>query len=655
MSSDEETKLAAAADNTLLDALNDKRVGHEQKVSSEQARVAGQQELSGPKSDEPVEKTVDDFDTLHFDVSSLSDKLSDDSAQVDPKPKLAPINLIDSKIELFDEQNNASSDSSMENAQVESESDAVALSEENTAPSNPAVMVDDVAKVEIAEMQTLAVSREELDDSPTQASASEALAGDKTKLEINVEPRDHSDREQQKLPAFSVPSEVELAGDRTKLEINIERQHADVNDAPTISQLELARQKLDNVSLEELDATITNKNQPADAFGPTFRAQLPISLSQEAHLEDTLASKVAGLEERLSKEQDPTWVPKDKDPSQTAPELKDNSQDETLVPKDAIHAPQLSDQESTLVANENTPSISNLIDPASQEVTLVPPKEQAAVADTKTVDPVVESTHVRPPSKARGQSVQHFVEQAAPQARSPSQVSTPPGSQSVSGRRGFGNNTLLWMDSPREQEVSTAFSIARFFRQVATAVLVLCGLLIVSVLVFLGFDKFERGVVEVHTVPPGALISLDGTETTYKTPVRLTMGLGAHSVLLRLNGHKDYELNFYAKSGKQQRHDIHLEPISKTGLMTVTITVSPVSAQLMLNGRSYGISQTFKIADVHPEKVNVLQLKAGGYRSVKLSVEKNSLKGSYNFVLQSDATADGQQADTKNRLQLAGD
>jgi hypothetical protein len=227
------------------------------------------------------------------------------------------------------------------------------------------------------------------------------------------------------------------------------------------------------------------------------------------------------------------------------------------------------------------------------------------------------------------------------------QVGPAPG---TAGPTGFGENTLLWMQPPKPPpsavvggaatpDVLPKVSKKEAAKSRIKAILVVAAVLVIGgALLFATAAPKARGVLELHTNPPKAEVLIDGKKSTEVTPVKLTLSAGEHTIEVRLDGHENEAFVAVVTEGEEaQRKDIELTPVSKPGLMTVSVQVQPVSASITFDDRVH-TGRVFKVADVDPNKPHKIAVEAGGYVKIAQDIAPSELKTDYSFVLQKDDT-----------------
>lgn len=231
-------------------------------------------------------------------------------------------------------------------------------------------------------------------------------------------------------------------------------------------------------------------------------------------------------------------------------------------------------------------------------------------------------------------------------ASQPSVGPAPSGPQP--GQPGFGENTLLWMQPPKPPPgvaiggAATPDVLPKVskkdqakFRMKAFGVAIVCILLGGGILFSIAQPK-ARGKLELHTNPSRAEVYINGKLSTEKTPVKLTLSVGQHTIEVRLEGHENE--TFVAsieEENSEQNKKLELNPISKPGLLTVSVTVQPVSANIIFDDKSLS-GRTYKMANIDPKQPHKISIEAGGYVKISQDIAPGTLKPEYSFVLQRD-------------------
>lgn len=219
-------------------------------------------------------------------------------------------------------------------------------------------------------------------------------------------------------------------------------------------------------------------------------------------------------------------------------------------------------------------------------------------------------------------------------------------------QQGFGENTLMWMAPVKveQAQIIPERGAAAASGMIPTIVppetksrkLMRYGIAaVMGVVVALGaawfmFGSGKPGSIELTTNPPKAEVWIDGKSQTVTTPMKATLRPGPHTIQLKLAGFQDESFTVeMEEGGKLPLRHIELTPISNPGLMTVSVEVQPVAANITINDSTFNGKKMVKVANLDPNKVNKIVVEAGGYAKIENEIPAGSLKGSYNFILQS--------------------
>ena len=215
---------------------------------------------------------------------------------------------------------------------------------------------------------------------------------------------------------------------------------------------------------------------------------------------------------------------------------------------------------------------------------------------------------------------------------------------------GFGENTLLWMQPPKPPpsavlggaatpDVMPKVSKKEAAKSRLKTIVVGAGIVVIAgALLFATMAPKARGVLELHTNPPKAEVLIDGKKSTEVTPVKLTLSAGQHTIEVRLEGHESEAFVAVIEEGETpHRKDVELTPVSKPGLLTVSVQVQPVAASITFDDKVH-TGRNFKLADVDPNKPHKIAVEAGGYVKIAQDIAPGELKSDYSFVLQKDDT-----------------
>jgi len=221
----------------------------------------------------------------------------------------------------------------------------------------------------------------------------------------------------------------------------------------------------------------------------------------------------------------------------------------------------------------------------------------------------------------------------------------------VPGQPAFGENTLMWM-APVKVEApqiipergaaagsgmiptimppeTQSRKMMRFVFAGVIGVLMALG----AAWIFIGSGK--PGSIELTSNPPKAQVTIDGKVQQVSTPMKATLPAGPHTIELKLPNYQDESFQLVIEEGgKLPPKHIELSPISKPGMMTVSIEVAPVNANITVNGEPFMGKKMVRIANLDPQKANKIVIEAGGYAKIDNDIPAGQLKGSYNFILQ---------------------
>ena len=141
-------------------------------------------------------------------------------------------------------------------------------------------------------------------------------------------------------------------------------------------------------------------------------------------------------------------------------------------------------------------------------------------------------------------------------------------------------------------------------------------------------------VVKLITNPPGATVLIDGTTTSVKTPMKASLPPGSHEIEVRMAGHKTEKMDLtIAEGADPTERKLELYPISKPGLMTVSVVVDPIAANITVDGKIYPARRIIRIADIDPNKPHKIEITSGGYSAPGADIAAGKLKAEYKFTL----------------------
>ena len=114
------------------------------------------------------------------------------------------------------------------------------------------------------------------------------------------------------------------------------------------------------------------------------------------------------------------------------------------------------------------------------------------------------------------------------------------------------------------------------------------------------------GTLSLGSNPKDAAVTIDG-KSAGKTPLKATLKVGKHKVVVTLKNYKTIEHQVIVKPGETTDMQIALKPVPKGQLR---ITSSPAGATLKLNGKKSG---TTPAVQTLPEGTHHLELELEGY------------------------------------------
>jgi hypothetical protein len=249
--------------------------------------------------------------------------------------------------------------------------------------------------------------------------------------------------------------------------------------------------------------------------------------------------------------------------------------------------------------------------------------------------------------------------QTGPQAQPKGPAPAPTGAQAQGqqpqqGQPGFGEHTLMWMAPvklPEEPKVipergaaagagmiPTAVPQETPTRRILTfAIAGVLGLVLIILVMSLFGNSAAPSVVEIVTTPAKATVKINGKPTEVLTPMKATLKPGTHSVEISLKGYKTETFSLTVEAGKEaERKQIDLEPISNPGMLTVSVNVQPVAANITIDKQAFSAKKTVKVANINPKEAHKLLIEAGGYSRIEQEIPAGQLKDAYNFVLQAE-------------------
>lgn len=290
-----------------------------------------------------------------------------------------------------------------------------------------------------------------------------------------------------------------------------------------------------------------------------------------------------------------------------------------------------------------------------------PPKNDKPnfMAEPKPMQSGAVSTHAEPATILAGT----VGAGTAPKPTTGQGGSPPPGQQQAKAgaskgadsraqsNQGFGENTLMWMQPvkapeadviPERGAAAAAGMIPTSAPAQTTGRLVMSYVLagaFVLVAIFVGIvflaPKPHPSVVELVTNPNKASVLIDGKETSVQTPMKATLPPGMHKIEVRLAGYKTEIFDLMIVEGaKPTRRQVELYPISKPGLMTLSIEVDPVAGNISLDGKMYPGRKVLRVKDINPKTAHTLEIEVGGYKKVTKDIAPGQLKDTYQIKLE---------------------
>lgn len=218
--------------------------------------------------------------------------------------------------------------------------------------------------------------------------------------------------------------------------------------------------------------------------------------------------------------------------------------------------------------------------------------------------------------------------------------------------QGFGENTLMWMAPVKveQAQVIPERGAAAASGMIPTilppetksrklmryAIAGVMGVVVALGASWILIGSKKPGTIEFTTNPPKAQVWIDGKlQPDVTTPMKATLAPDTHSIQFKLAGYQDESFTIdVAEGAKLPIKHIELTPISNPGMMTVTVEVGPVAANIKVNGDTFTGKKIVKVANLDPQKTNTFVIESGGYATITNEVPAGALKGSYNFILQ---------------------
>ena len=156
-------------------------------------------------------------------------------------------------------------------------------------------------------------------------------------------------------------------------------------------------------------------------------------------------------------------------------------------------------------------------------------------------------------------------------------------------------------------------------------------------------SRFANGTPRTTSDSPVAFaqslakVAINGRMQTEVTPMKLTLFEGAYDIEVMIDGYELHKFSTEIVGGEKVepiRKDIDLQPISREGLYTVSISISPIAANITLDETVHAGKRTLKVPNVDPNRPHRIVVEAGGYVKIEQDIPVGQLKTDYNFVLQ---------------------
>lgn len=260
------------------------------------------------------------------------------------------------------------------------------------------------------------------------------------------------------------------------------------------------------------------------------------------------------------------------------------------------------------------------------------------------------------PQPIRDVRPQPILDRADSGARPPAAVSSPeprPASSSNADPQvpvepqepqpGFGANTMMWMEAPKKPSAPPKrrapihpepLDPPKRSSWLARGVIVVLFLLLVAVGVGFVMLNQPRGALVLHSTPAGAQVHIDGRAFEEATPVKVDLPAGEHEIALTLAGHQEQRMKVEVAADQEATREVWLLPLSRAGLMTVTVTVQPVAASIRVNDKMFAQTHRVDLKDLDPKAAHELEAKASGYKSQTLQIKPGALKARYDLSLE---------------------
>ncbi len=279
------------------------------------------------------------------------------------------------------------------------------------------------------------------------------------------------------------------------------------------------------------------------------------------------------------------------------------------------------------------------VDPATVPTVSQPPRP-AASADPRVGYDQSETVAMA----SSGHSSPGSAEASSVPTAPPHPSSAPPPGGAHPTQPGFGENTLLWMQPPKQAPMpqTGSHNVADFFPRASrqevntgrlkTVAVTTIALLLAGAFLYLVLFASPKGILELHSVPTNAKVYIDDNQYG-ATPVKLTLSEGSYRISLRLDGHEPAWVTANVQGDQSERKEVALTPLSQPGRMTVKIEVQPVAARIKIDGKTHADTRVLMVPNVDPNVAHKIEIEAPGYVKIVQEIRKEELKSSYSFVL----------------------
>ena len=165
------------------------------------------------------------------------------------------------------------------------------------------------------------------------------------------------------------------------------------------------------------------------------------------------------------------------------------------------------------------------------------------------------------------------------------------------------------------------------------------------------FGVQEQGVLELHSTPPNASVSVNGRRLSKVTPLLLPLPAEKHQVVVFVVGHRSVVFTADIQAGGETtRKHVTLPLMRGPERLDIRIDVQPVAADITVDRDLYVERRTLELANVDPAVAHRITLEAKGYEKVEHRIEPGRLKDRYRYVLQPSS---GAHAPSRERAPVA--